>query len=303
MKNSKDKMVDLIVTKETDPAYLSEIGYCGNVFMIFGLPVRRLPGEKRGQWRKQIEGYELIITNPQLTNYKTKKPYTEIPYGCYARLNQIFIDTEIKTKATNIIDVGKTFNEYVKKLGYKEGKANKELLRQLINYVTSIITFVRTGGENVLKGLQASISEKWDVSFDVKSPDQIMLSKGQIIVNPTYAQWIYDHCVPLDMKIVDVFKRNPLALDFYQFLAYRNNRLSKTISFPDRLLFKQLETGISVEKELRWRLNNILKTIKLYWPVEAKFKDGYFELIPSVSAITRTTASKKLLEIKSDFTI
>ena len=35
MKNSKDKMVDLIVTKETDPAYLSEIGYCGNVFMIF----------------------------------------------------------------------------------------------------------------------------------------------------------------------------------------------------------------------------------------------------------------------------
>ena len=52
MKNSKDKMVDLIVTKETDPAYLSEIGYCGNVFMIFGLPVRRLPGEKKRTMEK-----------------------------------------------------------------------------------------------------------------------------------------------------------------------------------------------------------------------------------------------------------
>lgn len=302
MKNSKNKLVDLIVAKETNPAYLPEIGYCGNVFMIFGLPVRRLPENERLRWLKQIEGYDLIITNPGLMNHKTKKPYTEVPYGCYARLNQIFIDTEIKTKATNIIDVGKTFNEYVKKLGCKEGKANKEISRQLINYVTSIITFVRTGEENTLKGLQASISEKWDISFDIKSPDQIMLSKGQIIANPAYAQWIYDHCVPLNMDVVNVFKRNPLALDFYQFLAYRNNSLSKTLSFPDRLLFEQIETGIASEKELRRRLNNILKAIKLYWPVEAKFEDGYFELKPSVPAIAQTTASKRILEIKGDFT-
>ena len=302
MKNSKNKLVDLIVAKETNPAYLPEIGYCGNVFMIFGLPVRRLPENERLRWLKQIEGYDLIITNPGLMNHKTKKPYTEVPYGCYARLNQIFIDTEIKTKATNIIDVGKTFNEYVKKLGCKEGKANKEISRQLINYVTSIITFVRTGEENTLKGLQASISEKWDISFDIKSPDQIMLSKGQIIVNPAYAQWIYDHCVPLNMDVVNVFKRNPLALDFYQFLAYRNNGLNKTLSFPDRLLFKQIETGIASEKELRRRLNNILKAIKLYWPVEAKFEDGFFELKPSVPAIAQTTASNRILEIKGDFT-
>ena len=302
MKNSKNKLVDLIVAKETNPAYLPEIGYCGNVFMIFGLPVRRLPENERLRWLKQIEGYDLIITNPGLMNHKTKKPYTEVPYGCYARLNQIFIDTEIKTKATNIIDVGKTFNEYVKKLGCKEGKANKEISRQLINYVTSIITFVRTGEENTLKGLQTSISEKWDISFDIKSPDQIMFSKGQIIMNPAYAQWIYDHCVPLNMDVVNVFKRNPLALDFYQFLAYRNNGLNKTLSFPDRLLFKQIETGIASEKELRRRLNNILKAIKLYWPVEAKFEDGFFELKPSVPAIAQTTASKRILEIKGDFT-
>ena len=63
-----------------------------------------------------------------LNQFQLKFALTQITYGCYARLNQIFIDTEIKTKATNIIDVGKTFNEYVKNLAIKEGKANKELL-------------------------------------------------------------------------------------------------------------------------------------------------------------------------------
>lgn len=299
----KKKIIDLVVEKRLNSNYQPEIGYCGNVFMIFGLPVRRLPVGKRGGWRKEIEGYELIITNPQLSNPRTKKFFTEVPWGCYARLNQIFIDTEIKTKATNIIDVGKTFNEYVKKIGYSEGYANAGLLQQLINYVTSIITFHHISEEDILKGLQASISERWDVSFDVKNPDQIMMSKGQIIVNQAYAQWIYDHCVPLNMDVVNVFKRNPLALDFYQFLAYRNNNLPKTISFPDHLLFKQLESGISSEKELRWRLNSILKAIKLYWPVKAKFEDGFFELTPSEPAVQKTTPSKRLLVIKNDFTV
>ena len=301
MKNSKNKLVNLIVAKETNPAYLPEIGYCGNVFMIFGLPVRRLPENERLRWLKQIEGYDLIITNPGLMNHKTKKPYTEVPYGCYARLNQIFIDTEIKTKATNIIDVGKTFNEYVKKLGCKEGKANKEISRQLINYVTSIITFVRTGEENTLKGLQTSISEKWDISFDIKSPDQIMLSKGQIIVNPAYAQWVYDHCVPLNMDVVNVFKRNPLALDFYRYLAYRNNELSKTVSIQDCFLFEQLGTEQQNDRYTRGHLKRILKVIQMYWPVKAKFEDGYFELKPSPPAIQKKLPSQTPIKIIDEF--
>lgn len=42
-------------------------------------------------------------------------------------MNQIFIDTEVKTKSTNVIDVGQSFSEYMKKLNYNRGKANKTL--------------------------------------------------------------------------------------------------------------------------------------------------------------------------------
>jgi len=103
--------------------------------------------------------------------------------------------------------------------------------------------------------------------------------------------------VPLDMNLVRCFKRNPLALDFYRFLAYRNNKLNNTIAFPDHLLFEQLGTEQQVDWTTRSRLKRILKAIQMYWPVKAKFEDGYFELRPSPPAVQRKVPSKKPIAI------
>ena len=75
-------------------------------------------------WIKENNTYTFTIT---------RDPKYEIPYGCYARMNQIYIDTEVRTKNTNVIDVGRSFREYTQKLGYKDGKANKNLAKQLLN--------------------------------------------------------------------------------------------------------------------------------------------------------------------------
>jgi len=103
--------------------------------------------------------------------------------------------------------------------------------------------------------------------------------------------------VPLDMNVVGCFKRNPLALDFYRFLAYRNNGLNKTISFPDRLLFEQLGTEQQADFVSRNRLKRILRMIQMYWPVKAKFEDEFFELQPSPPAVEHRIPSKKPLAI------
>lgn len=92
-------------------------------------------------------------------------------------------------------------------------------------------------------------------------------------------------------------KRSPLALDFYRFLAYRNNSLNKSISFPDQLLFEQLGTEEENERKIRMKLKRILKAIQMYWPVRAKFQDGYFELQPSPPAVERKVPSKRPIAI------
>jgi len=287
MNRSKEKIVDLIVQKKFDEVK-EDIGFSSNIFMVFGLPTRKLKGNPP-YWTKETSLCKLTIT---------RHDKNEVPYGCYARMNQIFIDTEVRTKNTNVIDVGRSFNEYVRKVGYREGRANKALLRQLINYITSVIRVEPqdpTPGR--ILGIQSVVARAWDIYFDVKNPQQLTFSKGQIVLDEDYAKYIHKHSVPLDMNVVGCFKRNPLALDFYRFLAYRNNGLNKTISFPDRLLFEQLGTEQQADFVSRNRLKRILRMIQMYWPVKAKFEDEFFELQPSPPAVEHRIPSKKPLAI------
>jgi hypothetical protein len=284
---SKKKIVDLIVQKRFEEVK-DEIGFSSNIFMVFGLPTRKLK-DNPPFWTKETSLCKLTMTRHEKN---------EVPYGCYARMNQIFIDTEVRTKNTNVIDVGRSFNEYVRKIGYREGRVNKALLRQLINYITSVIRVEPkdpTPGRII--GIQSVVARAWDIYFDVKNPEQLTFSKGQIILDEDYARYIHKHSVPLDMNVVGCFKRNPLALDFYRFLAYRNNRLDKTIAFPDRLLFEQLGTEQQADKVIRNRLKAILRAIQMYWPVKAKFEDEVFELQPSPPAVERRLPSKKPIAI------
>jgi len=286
MKSSRDKILDLVVKKEFGELE-DKIGFSSNIFMVFGLPVRRYPDR-------------IFEKKTQLCSLKVMNPNYEVPYGCYARMNQIFIDTEVKTKSTNIIDVGRSFRDYVNKLGYADGKANKALIRQLVNYVTSVISVIpKESNKWRFLGIQTSVAKKWDISFDVKNPDQLMLAKGQIFLDEDYAKYIYKHSVPLDMHVINCFNRNPLALDFYRFLAYRNNGLHKPIAFPDHLLFEQLGTEQHENKITRTRLMHILKAIQMFWPVQAKFEDGYFEMSPSPPAVQHKIPSRRPITIES----
>jgi len=287
MNRPKRGFLDLIVQKRFEEVK-EDIGFSSNIFMVFGLPTQKLK-DNPTYWAKKTSLCELTITRHE--KY-------EVPYGCYARMNQIFIDTEVRTKNTNIIDVGRTFNDYVKKVGYHEGRANKALLKQLINYITSVIRVEpKDPIPGRIIGIQSLVARAWDIYFDVKNPEQLTFSKGQIVLDEDYARYIHKHSVPLDMNVVRCFKRNPLALDFYRFIAYRNNGLNKTIAFPDQLLFEQLGTEQQNDKITRNRLRRILKAIQLYWPVRAKFEDGCFELQPSPPAVQRKIPSKKPIVI------
>lgn len=287
------KFCDLITQKKFEEVK-EKIGFSSNIFMVFGLPTQKLTGNP-AFWTKETSLCKLTITRDEKH---------EIPYGCYARINQIFIDTEVRTKNTNVIDIGKTFNEYVEKVGYGAGYANKALLKQLINYVTSVIKVEpKKPIPGRIIGIHSLVARAWDISFDIQNPAQLTFSKGQIILDEGYAKYIHDHSVPLDMNVITCFKRNPLALDFYRFLAYRSNKLNKTISFPDHLLFQQLGTGHEIHKVTRNRLKGILRLLQHYWPVRAKFEDGFFELSPSPATVQHKIPSKSPIIIANKISV
>jgi len=283
-------LLDIHVKRKLDTIPDISIGFSSSLFMMFGLPTHRVkdPSGHPGMY------YEKVTPLCKLTITRNKD--FELPFGCYARMNQIFIDTEVKTKKTNVIDIGQTWNEYIRRIGYKEGGANKGVLEQLKNFVTCSIQITPSVAQvNRITGIQTFVSKAYDIHFDVKNPSQLSLVKGQIILSEDYAQFIQNHSVPLDMDIVRAFNRNPLALDFYRYLAYRNNELSKEFSIPDHMLFDQLGiTGSSNLRVSRARLKNILTHIKMLWNVRASFEDQNFILKPSPSAVPKKSTLIKL---------
>ena len=251
------------------------IGYSSTIFMIFGLPTQKLlEGQK--QWVRENKKYAFTLT-------QIHKDF-DIPYGCYARMNQIFIDTEVKTKNTNVINLGNTFNEYIKKIGYHEGYAYRGVKTQLSNLIRCAIGITaKTAHADV--GIQTLVGRKWFITLDEHSPDHPELFQSQITLDDVYADFIRKHAAPLDMEVIRFFNRNPHGLDFYRFLAYRNNNLSKPIVIPEGDLFDQLGACSENTKMLKLRSKEILRQIQAYWSVNAKFEDGYFHLFPSPPAV------------------
>jgi len=291
MTNTAMKAAQLATTRchFKEPLNPEDVGFSSNIFMVFGLPAQRLKGNP-AFWTKDNNLYKLAISRH--INY-------EIPTGCYARMNQIFIDTEVKTKNTNVIEVGRSFYEYAKKLGYTHGGAERELIKQLVNYVTSRIDLTVVNNELARRTeISALVSNGRDFFFDVKNPDQLTMSSGRIVLSEDYARYIHHHAAPLDLEVVRAFKNNPIALDFYRFLAYRCNTLNKTIEFPDHLLFEQLGVGHSNNRMTRARLKLILRNIQSFWPgLRAKFEAGQFILEPSDPAIKVKLARRSPLSI------
>lgn len=278
--------VTAIVQKELAEVEPST-GFSGNIFMMFGLPTRKLPQEQKS-WIKENPKYTLTITQVD--------PVHDIPYGCYARINQIFLDTEVKTKATNVIDLGNSFTQYVRKVGYEKGRANRGLKRQLANLIRCAIhiTAKNLHGD---AAFQTLVGRKWFIGLDERSPDEPELFRSRILLDKAYATYIFDHAVPLDLKVVRYFKRNPLALDFYRFLAYRIHGLSNPLKIDDPVLFDQFGGDIANPRITRLRLQKILRKIQTYWKVTASFQEGYFYLAPSPPAVDSTVPLRKSLRL------
>lgn len=277
--NSAIKAAQLATTRcyFKEPLKPEDIGFSSNIFMVFGLPALRLKGIP-AFWTKENSLYKLTLA---------RHVDHEIPSGCYARMNQIFIDTEVKTKNTNVIEIGRSLHEYAQKLGYSHGGAERELVKQLVNYTTCRLDLTVVD-EQLARHTEISalVSEGRDFFFDMQNPQQMTITSGRVVLSEAYARYIHKHAAPLDLEVVRALKRNPLALDFYRFLAYRVNNLNKPIEFPDHLLFEQLGTGVTADKVTRARLRVILRHIKGFWPgLNAGFEDGQFILAPSDSAI------------------
>jgi len=268
----KRKMLSLaqLISKKKMNELEERIGFSSAIFMVIGIPVRTPHGNPY-TWTKKTTHYEMTLQ---------RHPEFKLPSGSYARLIQIWIDTEVKIKKTDVLDFGNSLNAFLKHLGIKEGKANREVLKQLLNYLTTrvIVRYLTDNDKNHRTELDSVISVARDLYFDTKNMNQLDLWHSKVKLSPALANYIQNHAVPIDLNLVAHFKNNPLALDLLRFIVYRNNALQgrrKGISFDDKELYDHLGCETKNIRVTRERVKKIIGEIQHYWPeLKAGIKDN-----------------------------
>ncbi|MBA3066359.1 hypothetical protein FP828_07705 [bacterium] len=239
-----------------------ETVFLSTIFMLCSLPVRALKGNPF-MWKKETKHLILKI-------YRDEN--NKIPYGNYARLIQIWIDTEVVKKNKDVLDFGNSLNSFLKELGIKEGKANREVLKQLLNYLSCRIQIQIKDdvNKNHRQEVNALLSVFNDLYFDPKQKDQLDLFKSSVKLSAEIVTFIRNHAAPLDMNIIRQFKNNALALDLIRLICYRNHGLiythQKVLNLPEEELYNQLGTIDTRPRRIRTLIKNLLKQIKEYWP-------------------------------------
>ena len=152
-----------------------------------------------------------IIANPRIG----------LPFGTVPRLLLAWICTEaVKTKSP-LLGLGKSQNEFLRKLGMRtDGRDCQRLRAQSLKLFSSMLSITyQSQGRFGLKNMP--IADEAFVLWDPHRPDDRMLWESSLKLSAEFFRNVTESPVPIDMRVLHALSKSPLAMDVYSWLVYR----------------------------------------------------------------------------------
>ena len=218
-----------------------------------------------------------------------------LPYGGLPRLIMAWITTEVKRKETRRIDINRSLASFLKELdisstgGHKGSiqRVKKQLLRLFSCSIGHHI--LEDNSESIETLAKASKQQYWwtplKTEMDISNESYIELSEE-------FYNQIIKSSAPVDMRVLNLLKTSPMAMDIYIWLTYKMSIITetKTLTWPQ--LMEQLGTGYASNKKGLNRFQEAFKKqfeiIKILYPdVNVKFLYGRFQLLHSPPHVSK----------------
>jgi len=187
----------------------------------------------------EIEGAVFKRKNGQLSLTILNDPEIGLPYGKMPRLITAFLCTEAKRTKEPQIFLGRSKNEFAKKLGLGTGGGPRgdltRLTEQAKRLFTSYITLVGTP-DSQFHWRNVNLTDSGMLLWNPHDPDAKSLWESQLILSQTFFDECIAHSVPIDLRVLHKL-RSPLAIDIYIWMTYRYN----SITSPTPISWKQLK--------------------------------------------------------------
>jgi hypothetical protein len=212
-----------------------------------------------------------------------------LPYGVIPRLLMAWVTTDAIRNKCRVLSLGDSLSGFMQELGLvptggRWGTITR-LKDQIRRLFTSSISCSYT--DNVHESeLGFRIADCHDLWWDPKSPDQCSLFESTVTLSAAFYQEVISRPVPIDVRVLKVLSRSPLAIDIYCWLTYRMSYLNKKIQIPWQTL--QIQFGSDYAGNVqgtrdfkRAFLRELKKIDVLYRDANLETNDGCLVLLPS----------------------
>lgn len=225
--------------------------------------------------------------NGNLTMHMMAPSAVGLPFGCYARLLLVWVSSQavrnkskldkgfITEQEARKLELGRSQRRFMEDLGLrstggKNGSINpfREQMRRLFKTTISV-TFAELNEESGYiceDEMGARVADVSHILWSTKQPEQDFLWESWVELSPKFFQLITDKPVPLDMRVLRLIKRSPMALDIYCWATYRVSYLKRVTIIPWLGLMEQMGSNYADVKDFRRRFNDGLEKVQRAWP-------------------------------------
>lgn len=214
-------------------------------------------------------------------------PEFGLPFGVYPRLLAMWITNEIKLTQSRTIKLEGSYHAFLRELKlHTDGMTRARFSNQANRLLMSAISYERIDATR-RSYVDAAVATRYDSWWNVNDPEN---PNRQITVGEVFFEHVMKHAFPLDLRIVNAFKRSPLALDLYAWLTYRYFTVDKPTQISWAAIYNQFGVNFKSLRMFRYWAGKYLDQIKQVYP-EANFqkKVRHLILLPSRTSISRTS--------------
>ena len=224
-KNLDNLISDALAIEELSAKDAGALGYIARALVQATIPYKKIPSN---EFIRSNGLFELTI----LANSKIGLPYGSIP-----RLLIAWITTEaVRTKNKELI-LGSTLNSFMNELGLVptggEWGSITRLRDQMKRLFSAAISCTYDNGSQwSIKNIQPVRSANLWWTPDPKKVHKIIKAESTLTLGQEFFDELINKPVPIDMRVLKIIKKSPMATDIYCWLTYRMSYLKNNTKIP-----------------------------------------------------------------------
>lgn len=253
-----------------DARSAGELGFMARIFVQATLPHSR---PKEHEFERVNGRYSLHLVAP---------PSLGLPYGSYPRLVLAWLTTEaVRTKSPEI-QLGPTFSDLMYRLGLTPVTGKRGTVPRLRDQLHRLFsTTIRWTYTDENQG-----HSEHQLPWSPRHPAQLPSWQSRVVLGREFFEEIKRSAVPIDLRVLRLLKRSPLALDTYVWLTHRMSYLRRPCLIPWDALRQQLGADYTRRADFRVRFLRSLALVLQTYPRARVCEEGRgLWLIPSPSHV------------------